>query len=316
MEAASLGPVLFDALALELDGELKQARDFNLSLRHLGGGLLTEYFERRIACIVLPTYNEAENLHKLLPLIFGESENIPTHDLHVLVVDDNSPDGTGDYVRLAMLRYPRLHLISGEKKGLGEAYKRGITYAISALAPDLILQMDADLQHDPALLPHFIRLCEQGCDLVIGSRFAQKSDLAGLPWHRKLISLAGTKLVQWFGKIPAVTDCTSGYRCIRVGIIPSFEAVPHSTRGYSFQSWFLCELLRQSARYAEIPLSFPARAYGHSKLTFRDKLEFLACLSQLSRSERAPRRRVAAVPNRGASLPKTLPMEIRAQSNK
>jgi len=274
------------------------------------------YSDRAIACIVLPTYNEAENLPRLLPLIFREAGNIPSHELHVLVVDDNSPDGTGEIVQHTMLHYPRLHLITGDKKGLGAAYKRGINYAISALSPELILQMDADLQHDPAYLPRFIQRCNEGCDVVIGSRFAHSSDLAGLPWHRKLISLAGTKLVRWFGGIPPVTDCTSGFRCIRTEIVPSFERVPHSTRGYSFQSWFLCELLRRSSSYAEIPLPFPARAYGQSKLTFRDKLEFLACLSHLSRSKPAPRRRIAAPPRQSVPIPKPVPMEVRAQSNK
>ncbi len=246
-------------------------------------GFLKPNSGKKIACIVLPTYNEAESIPRILPLIFREAENIPTHDLHVLVVDDNSPDGTGDLVQSAMRLYPRLHLISGEKKGLGEAYKRGICQAMANFSPDLIVQMDADFQHDPALLPQFIRFCEDGYDFVIGSRFVLGTDIEGLAWHRKLISLGGTQLVRWFSGIPHITDCTSGYRCIRAEAIARCDFGPYSTRGYSFQSWFLCELLRNGARYVEIPLPFPTRLYGHSKLTFRDKVEFISCLFHLPR---------------------------------
>lgn len=273
---------------------------------------------KKIACIVLPTYNEAESIPRLLPLIFRESENIPTHELHVLVVDDNSPDGTGECVRSAMRLYPRLHLISGEKRGLGEAYKRGISHAMATLAPDLILQMDADFQHDPALLPQFVRLCNQGYDLAIGSRFVMGTDIEGLAWHRKFISVGGTKLVHWFSGIPPVTDCTSGYRCIRAELIAKCDFGPYSTRGYSFQSWFLCELLKNGARYVEIPLPFPTRLYGHSKLTFRDKVEFLVCLFHLPKWKPGPAQELERMPERSpaVSVAEHLPTEVGSHAQK
>ena len=254
----------------------------------------------------------------MLPLIFREAENIPTHELHVLVVDDNSPDGTGECVRSAMGLYPRLHLISGEKKGLGEAYKRGISHAMVTLAPDLILQMDADFQHDPALLPQFVRLCNQGYDLAIGSRFVMGTDIEGLAWHRKFISVGGTKLVRWFSGIPPVTDCTSGYRCIRAELIAKCDFGPYSTRGYSFQSWFLCELLKNGARYVEIPLPFPTRLYGHSKLTFRDKVEFLVCLFHLPKSKPARAQELVPVPERSSAvaIAEHLPTEVGSHAQK
>jgi dolichol-phosphate mannosyltransferase len=239
--------------------------------------------DKKIACIVLPTYNEAESIARILPLIFREAENISTHELHVLVVDDNSPDGTGDLVRRAMGLYPCLHLISGEKRGLGEAYKRGIAHATANLAPELILQMDADFQHDPSLLPRLIKPSTEGYDVVIGSRFLLGSDIEGLAWHRKVISLSGTKLVRSFSGIPAVTDCTSGFRCIRAEAIARCDFSSSSGRGYSFQSWLLCELLKNGARFIEIPLPFPARLYGHSKLTLADKVEFVVGLFRLPR---------------------------------
>lgn len=222
-----------------------------------------------------------QNLPRLLPLIFREAVNIPTHELHVLVVDDNSPDGSAEYVRSVQGLYPRLHLLTRERNGLGEAYKHGISHAIEKLNPDLIFQMDADFQHDPAQLPEMIRLSEAGYDLVIGSRFSAGTRIPGLSWQRKLVSRGGTRLVWWFGRIPHIQDCTSGFRCIRTALIAACGFGPFSTRGYSFQSWFLCELLRNGARYIEIPIEFPLRVYGSSKLTSRDKFEFLLSLLHL-----------------------------------
>jgi dolichol-phosphate mannosyltransferase len=240
----------------------------------------------RIACIILPTYNEAENLPILLPLIFQQAEKITTHELHVLVVDDNSPDGTATIVREAMRRYPYLHIISGEKTGLGEAYKRGFATALTELQPELILQMDADLQHDPAMLPQFVAGANKGFSLVIGSRFTPGGAIPSFPWHRRLISVAGTWLVQRFAGIPPIHDCTSGYRCIRAELLPRCDLARLSTRGYSFQSSLLCELLRNGARVLEIPIVFSARRNGESKLSLRDQLEFLVNLFRLRRRAR------------------------------
>src|SRR5919205_2029142 len=122
------------------------------------------------ACIVLPTYNEAENVRVLLPSIFAVAARIRTHEVHVLVVDDASPDGTQDVVRRLMEREPRLHLVSGRKQGLGVAYQRGFAHALATLDPEFVVQMDADLQHPPSLLPLFLDLASHGYSVVIGSR--------------------------------------------------------------------------------------------------------------------------------------------------
>jgi glycosyltransferase involved in cell wall biosynthesis len=126
---------------------------------------------KSIACIVLPTYNEAENVRVVIPCVFEQASKIPTHDLYAVVVDDNSPDGTAAVVRELMGTFLNLHLLTGEKKGLGEAYKRGMAYALKELQAELIFEMDADLQHDPSLLPLFVILANHGFSLVIGSRF-------------------------------------------------------------------------------------------------------------------------------------------------
>jgi dolichol-phosphate mannosyltransferase len=233
------------------------------------------------ACIVLPTYNEAENIPIIIPWIFEEAKKIETHEIHVLIVDDNSPDGTQEVVRTHMEKFPNLHLITGEKKGLGEAYKRGFDHAIKNLDPDLIFEMDSDLQHSPTLLPLFITLANHGFTLVIGSRFAPGGSTPNFSMWRRFQSLFGNWLIRVLGGLPRIHDCTSGYRCIKAELIKKCDLSFLSTRGYSFQSSLLFELLRNGARVIEIPIEFPDRVHGESKLSFRDQVEFLLNIAKI-----------------------------------
>jgi dolichol-phosphate mannosyltransferase len=233
------------------------------------------------ACVVLPTYNEAENVGSLIPRIFATADEIPTHDLHVLVVDDNSPDGTQGIVRTLMARYENLHLITGPKQGLGEAYKRGMDYALRELAPDIVFEMDADGQHDPALLPVFAYLAGHDIGLVIGSRFAPGGTTPDFSLWRRILSGVGNWLLRVVGGLPAIHDATSGYRCIKTDLLQKCDLRPLATRGYIFQSSLLCELLRHQAKVVEIPMVFYRRDHGESKLTLQDQLEFMINLIKL-----------------------------------
>jgi dolichol-phosphate mannosyltransferase len=245
----------------------------------------------KIACVCLPTYNEAENVKVVIPRIFQQAVNIPTHDLHVVVIDDNSPDGTASVVRELMDGLPNLRLLTGEKRGLGEAYKRGMDYALTHLHADLIFEMDADLQHDPSLLPSFAVLANDGFGLVIGSRFMSGGAVLNFPWPRKLISLLGTRLVRLFGALEPLTDCTSGYRCIRGDLLAKCDLRGLAAWGYSFQSALLCELIRNGARVIEIPIVFHQRKQGESKLSLRDQAEFLVNLFTLRSTRTTARSR-------------------------
>jgi dolichol-phosphate mannosyltransferase len=236
---------------------------------------------RPVACIVMPTFNESRNIKPLLSSILAEAEGVPSHEVHVLVVDDNSPDGTALVVKELMNDSPRIHLLTGTKKGLGDAYQRGMMGALKELEPDIIIQMDADFQHDPALLPLFVALSNYGFGVVIGSRFVPGGKIPNFGWYRRLISLAGTALVRAFGGLPAFTDCTSGYRCIRTEFLRKCDVRGLATRGYSFQSSLLCELVWNGAPVIEIPITFNERREGTSKLAFRDQVEFLTNLFRL-----------------------------------
>lgn len=234
-----------------------------------------------LACIVLPTYNEAENIPLIVPAIFEQQERIADYELRILVVDDNSPDGTREAVEALQPRFPRLHLITGPKKGLGEAYKKGMAWAIEHLKPEFLFEMDADLQHDPDLIPLFVTLMGYGFDVVIGSRFAPGGDTPDFSFRRRLISRVGNWMIRFLGGIPRIADCTSGYRCIRADLIGKCDLGFMSTRGYSFQSSLLCEFIRNGARVVEIPIIFRDRKHGQSKLSLRDQMEFLLNIPRL-----------------------------------
>ncbi len=237
--------------------------------------------ERPIACIVLPTYNEAGNVGIVLPEIFRQAETISTHELHVLVVDDQSPDGTAEVVRQLQKTCPQLHLVTGQKNGLGEAYQRGFRWALENLDPDLLLQMDADLQHPPDLLPLFVDLSRYGFSFVIGSRFAPGGATPDFSLRRRVMSVFGNWMIRFFGGLPRIHDCTSGYRCIKADILRRCDFSFLSTRGYSFQSSLLCELLRNGARPIEVPMIFGTRGSGESKLSLRDQFEFLVNIGRI-----------------------------------
>ena len=234
------------------------------------------------ACVVLPTYNEAENIESITKAIFAMQSNIDTHQLYVIVVDDNSPDGTQEIVKKQMQKNPYLRLVTGNKVGLGDAYKRGISFAMSTFKPDLLLQMDADGQHDPTLIPKFINLANDGFSLVIGSRYVPGGSTPDFSYWRKFLSIVGNFLIRHLGKASNVQDCTSGFRCIKANLLPKCNMDGLSTRGYSFQSLLVCELIRNGAKPIEVPIIFKDRVKGKSKLTLRDQIEFLVSITKIT----------------------------------
>ena len=234
------------------------------------------------ACLVLPTYNEAENIESIIKSIFSNQSEIKTHLLYVLVVDDNSPDGTQEIVKKQMQQFPCLHLKTGNKIGLGDAYKRGFAFAISKFNPDLLLQMDADGQHDPKLIPKFIDLANDGFSLVIGSRFVSGGSTPDFSYWRKFLSISGNFLIRHLGKAKNIQDCTSGFRCIKTNLVLKCDLGNLSTRGYSFQSSLVCELIRRGAKPIEVPIIFKDRVSGQSKLTLKDQVEFLVNITKIT----------------------------------
>jgi dolichol-phosphate mannosyltransferase len=225
--------------------------------------------------IVLPTYNERGNIEKLLDAILRQREQLENFKLSVLVVDDSSPDGTGEVVRDYAQTCDAVHLLSGAKRGLGTAYKRGIMHALEVLRADIVFQMDADFSHDPADLPRLAREVRRS-DFVVGSRYVEGGSVPE-NWSRlrRAISKWGNIFARHIAGLDGVRDCTSGYRAIRAGALREIDLERMEDTGYIFTTSLLYEAVRGGASVSEIPIHFTNRLYGESKLGAADIFGFI-----------------------------------------
>lgn len=232
------------------------------------------------AVVVLPTYNERENITQLLQLLGKVTTSISGYEFSFLVVDDTSPDGTADVVRELQKAQKNLHLLSGKKQGLGKALLRGLSYAISKLNADILVQMDADLSHDPQSLPEFFRKLGEGADFVVGSRYIPGGSIPD-NWgiHRKIFSVAGNAIVRHGLGITAIHDWTGGYRVYKKVFFLGARNKLEKYSGYVFQIAFLHNAVLLKAKVAEVPINFTDRKYGKSKIApseyIRNVLEYI-----------------------------------------
>ena len=223
-------------------------------------------------CFVIPTYNEAANIR---PLLTRLTALYPEAAAAFLIVDDNSPDGTGQLTREFAETDNRVHLLEGPKEGLGRAYVRGLVYALEQLDAEVLVCMDGDLQHDPAAARRLLNRLDDGFDLVIGSRYAAGADIAA-DWQGKRYRLSrwGNRLARGLAGIKDIQDCTIAYRAIRAAALRRAGVGSLTVRGYAFQIVLLHRLLRAGAVAVEEPITFHARERGKTKLGLRDLVEF------------------------------------------
>jgi dolichol-phosphate mannosyltransferase len=211
--------------------------------------------------VIVPTYNERENLGRLV----DELRQLPGN-LHVLVIDDNSPDGTGALAdRLARADDGVAVIHRPGKLGLGTAYKAGFAYGLDR-SYEYICTMDADFSHAPAALPNLLDKAATGYDLVIGSRYVPGGSVVGWPAFRKLISYTANRLAHLFLVMPA-RDCTAGFRCYRRTVLETIDLNAIFSGGYSFliEMAFLCR--EAGFRIGETPITFVNRTEGDSKIS-------------------------------------------------
>jgi dolichol-phosphate mannosyltransferase len=210
--------------------------------------------------VVTPTYNEKENLALFVEKVW---QNVP--DAHILVVDDNSPDGTGKIADDISARSDgRLHVMHREKKaGLGRAYVAGFRWAIEN-SYDRVVQMDTDLSHDPAFLPTMFSEIE-GVDLVIGSRYIQGICVVNWDFKRLLLSKGASKYVQFVTGMP-YTDPTGGFKCWKRETLEKINLDGLFSNGYIFQVETTFEAHRRGMRIKEVPIIFYERNLGRSKM--------------------------------------------------
>ncbi len=210
--------------------------------------------------VVIPTYNELENIGQLLPRVLANPR------LSVLVVDDGSPDRTGDLVAAVVAGDPRVHLLrrSG-KQGLGTAYLAGFRYALDRGAA-YIFEMDADFSHDPGYLPDLLHAAETQYDLVIGSRYVAGGGTTDWGLTRRMISQSGNLYARMILGL-GVADLTGGFRCYRERALRALNLSAIKSNGYSFQIEMAYRVHQAGMRVGEVPIVFPDRRVGASKMS-------------------------------------------------
>ncbi len=210
--------------------------------------------------VVTPTYNEAENIPKLIPAVLRQAPNID-----VLVVDDGSPDGTGQIVKDIMARNPHVRIIERSgKQGLGTAYVAGFKYAIQN-GYDYVFEMDADFSHNPNDIPVFLSTIKD-YDLVIGSRYIDGVRVLNWPMNRLLLSYSANVYTRIITGLP-VHDATGGFKCYRVEALKTIDLDQIRSNGYAFQIEMSFKVWKKGFRLVEIPIVFADRRLGSSKMS-------------------------------------------------
>jgi dolichol-phosphate mannosyltransferase len=228
------------------------------------------YGDHVAVVVVMPTYNERDNVSRIVDAVL-ERPCMP----HVLVVDDNSPDGTAEIITQLAEEHPgRVSLLSRHaKSGLGRAYGEGFALALTEQAPDAVVQMDADGSHDPADIDRLVAALETA-DLVIGSRYMTGGDVIGWSKHREVLSRAGNLYARVVLGSP-VRDLTGGFKAWRATLLAKLHAETTESHGYGFQIEMTTRARASGATIVEIPIVFRERVAGSSKMSTRIALEAL-----------------------------------------
>lgn len=239
--------------------------------------------------VVLPTYNEAENIERFLRAV---RKAAPHTD--VLVVDDDSPDGTGDIAEGLEAELGRISLLSRPgKRGLGSAYRDGFAHVLDGDDGgryDVVVTMDADLSHDPERIPEFVERIAGGADLVIGSRYVTGGGTTDWPVRRQLLSKWGNAYTRTILGVPA-RDCTGGYRAYRATSLEAIDPTSTSAEGYAFMTELVRRLARNGATIVESPIIFRDRTLGKSKMSGRIIVESMLLVTRWGISDRFRRLR-------------------------
>ena len=216
---------------------------------------------RERALVIVPTYNERENIRRLVASVLRQDGR-----LEMLIVDDGSPDGTGDIVRELEAADPRVHLLArSHKMGLGTAYIAGFRWALER-DYQYVMEMDADFSHDPGHLPQFLRAIEEA-DLVLGSRYQQgRVTVVNWPISRLILSYSANLYARAVTGLP-VWDATGGFKCFRRSVLEAIDFSRVRSNGYAFQIEMSYRAWKRNFRIAEIPIVFVDRTEGTSKMS-------------------------------------------------
>lgn len=227
--------------------------------------------------IMIPTYNEKDNIEKMIPVLEKEVfPKIAKHDMQILVADDMSPDGTRGVVEKYSKQYKNIHLLEGKKNGLGAAYVRAMKYAISEMGADAVLEFDADFQHDPHDIPRLTAAMDEGYDYVIGSRYVPGGQIPkewGL--DRKILSKFGSLFTRIVWLNPHVHDMTSGFKLTRTEFLKKVDLDRLLSKDFAYKMHILHDLLKLGVKVKEVPIIFYERESGSSKINKKDQIDSL-----------------------------------------
>lgn len=238
------------------------------------------------AVLVLPTFNEADNIERAVRAAHAALQTAPTLRGHtILVVDDDSPDGTGAVVERLMGELPSVQLLHRtERTGLGPAYLAGFAQAL-AQGADLVLQMDSDLSHDPNDLPRLVAAAADGADVVLGSRYVPGGSVTDWSWLRRFVSRGGSCYARLVLGVP-VNDLTGGFKCYRANVLRTIDLESVDSKGYSFQVELTYRAVRAGFTVREIPIVFRDRVAGTSKMNPAIAVEAIHRVPRLRFSKR------------------------------
>lgn len=243
---------------------------------------------------IIPTYNERENIARMIEMLQKIGRKHPQWGNTILVVDDYSPDRTADIVQTYKKKYNNLFLILKKKEGLGRALIEGYEYAIQKLKADVVIPNDADFQWDPNDYPKLVHEIEKGVDVAVASRHVHGGGVVGWSWFRTLNhNVSNSLLAWWVAGVHEVVDHAGNFKAIRVkGILDKVPLRKMKNVGFSFQLHILYELSKTGATFSEIPVLFHERLYGKSKIGFnryylRDVVEYIksSLMIRLDRSK-------------------------------
>ena len=220
--------------------------------------------------VVVPTYQEAANVERFLRAVRASAPHVD-----LLVADDNSPDGTGELAEKAAAELGRVEVLHRPgKEGLGNAYRQGFRWGLDQ-GYDVIIQMDCDFSHDPAMIPTLLDAVADGVDCAIGSRYVPGGSTPGWPWYRRWLSRYGNLYTAWILRL-GIRDATGGFRAYRSTTLERIDIDSTRANGYAFQSEVAFRMVQAGLRLEEIPITFVDREYGTSKMSVKIMAESMA----------------------------------------
>jgi dolichol-phosphate mannosyltransferase len=226
--------------------------------------------KRRIrAVVVAPTYDEKESIAEFIAAVLAQQENVPEFDLHILVADGHSQDGTLEIVQSLAETNSKVHLLDVEERGIGVGLYKGFHYALDCLNAEVLIQIDADFQHNPEDIPSFLNEISKGYDLVSGSRFIADSNFK-MPFYRLVLSVGSNQLIRMMLGLKGVTDFTTSYRAFTKEIFLKVDpdSIAWQEKSFIFVPVLLVRLLECGAHFTEISMTEHPRNDGYSKMIY------------------------------------------------